>query len=819
MLGDWVRDGRHALRQMIGQPLFVLVAAGSLAIGIGANTAVFSVANAVLLRPLPGIAEPGRVVELGRTSQGNGFDTFAWPDLTDIREQIPALTDVAAYSFRLFSISDEGEGIRALGFTVTPSYFSALRTTPALGRLFLTSEETGFDAHPVVVVSHAFWRDQLGANPDAVGSTLQLNRTPYTVVGVTRPDFRGHVIGISPDVYVPMVQTPSLGGNRADFDNRGASWLMAVGRLSDGADLDQLNVQLGTLAERLSEAYPRTNQTRSYRALPLGPVPGAGRAGVRLFVLALLGMVTLILLVTCTNVAGMFLARALSREREVAVRLALGASRGALVRLLTVETLLVFLLGGGAGVVLGMWAVGLPRPESLPTPFPIQLSLAPDLRVLGFAAVVTLVTGLVFGLLPAARATRLELAHTLRDEGRGGGRRSSRLRMVFAGGQVGLSLVLLVTAALFVRSLQRAATVDAGFDPRDAWVTLIDLEIEGYDRDSGRLFQAELLRSLRAESWVSAASVSSDLPLDLASSSTVVTPEGWLNDERTRGLGIDFNAISPGYFETLGIPIRAGRGIADTDTPESPRVAVVSEGFARTAWPDADPLGKTFTMGVVTDEGRDESSFEVVGVVGETKNQVVTEVPDPFVYFPLTQRYVSANQVVVRSPLGRDEVVRRIRETILAADPNLSLGSIASLEQYTSVGILPQRIAAALTSALGAVALLLSGLGIYGVVSFAVARQRREIGIRMALGAGGRSVVGRVLAGAMRVALPGVVIGAALALVVGGALRSLLLDLTPYDPVALGSVAILLLGVVLLASWLPARRAARVNPVESLRAE
>ena len=819
MMGRWIRDARHALRQMIAQPLFAVVAAGSLAIGIGANTAVFSVANAVLLRPLPGIADPARAVELGRSSRGDGFDTFAWPDLVDIREQIPALAEAAAYSFGLFSISDEGEGLRAVGFQVTPSYFSVLGTTPALGRLFIDAEETGFDAHPVVVVSHAFWRDHLGADPDAIGSSLQVNRMPYTVVGVTRPDFRGHIIGVSPDIFVPLMQSPSLGGNRASFDNRAASWLMAVGRLSDGASLEQLNVQLGGLAERLAEAYPASNQTRGFSAMELGPVPGGGRGGVRLFVLALLGMVGLILLVTCTNVAGMFLARAISREREVAVRLALGASRGALVRLLTVETLLVFVLGGGLGVGLGVWAVGLLRPEALPTPFPVQLSLAPDLRVLSLAVIVTLVTGLVFGLLPAARATRVELARTLRDEGRGGGRRSSRLRLAFAGAQVGLSLVLLVTAALFVRSLERAADIDTGFDPSGAWVTLIDLEIEGYDRERGRLFQDELLRTLRAESGVSAASLSSDLPLDLSSSGTSVTPEGWTTDDTNRGLGVDFNAVSPGYFDALGIPLLAGRAIEQTDGAESPNVAVVSEGFARTAWPDAEPLGKTFTMGVRTEAGREDASFEVVGVVPDVKNQVVTEVPEPFVYFSLAQRYNPTSQVVVRSPLVRAEAVRRIRETILAADPNLSMGPIASLEQYTAIGILPQRIAAALTSALGVVALLLSGLGIYGVVSFSVARQRREIGIRMALGADRRSVVARVLAGGMKVALPGIVVGGGLALVVGGALRSLLLDLTPYDPVALGSVAVLLLGVVLLATWVPARRAARVNPVESLRAE
>lgn len=819
MTGRWMSDARQAVRQLAKRPLFVGVAAGSLAIGIGANTAVFSVANAVLLRPLPGIAEPDRVVELGRTNRGSGFDTFSWPDFQDIRTEIPALDAAAAYTFELFSLSEEGEGLRAVGFHVTPSYFEVLGAVPALGRLLGPDEEEGFDAHPVAVVSHAYWRDHLGSNPDAVGATLRLNRTPYTIVGVTRPEFRGHVIGIAPDVYVPMTQVPSLGGRREDFDHRGASWHMALGRLSDGATLDELDAQLAGLASRLAQAYPGTNEHRSWRAVALGPVPGVGREGVRLFVTALLGMVALILLVTCTNVAGMFLARAVSREREVAVRLSLGAGRGALMRMLTLETLAVFVLGGGAGVFLGLRAVALIRPESLPAPVPIHFSLAPDLRVLSFAVVVTLATGLLFGLLPAARATRVDLARTLRDEGRGGGRRSARLRRGFAGAQVALSVILLVTAGLFVRSLQRAAAVDTGFDARSAWVTMMDLEIEGYDGESGPVFQERLLDALHAASWVQAASLSSDLPLDLGSSGTVVVPEGWEGDEPARGLGIEFNQVSTGYFEALGIPVLRGRAFDDGDGADAPRVVVVSEGFARAAWPDAPALGRTVSLGVRSDGGREEQVWEVVGVVPDVKNQVVTEVPEPFVYFPLAQRYASLTQVVVRTDVDGGEASRRLREAILALDPALSLGPVTSLGRYTGVGILPQRIAAGLTTALAALALLLSGLGLYGVVSFSVARERREIGIRMALGADRGSVVRRVLAGGLRLALPGVVVGGAAALLVGRALRALLLDLTPYDPLALGTVAALLLSVVLLATWVPARRAARVDPVDSLRAE
>ena len=509
MMGSWVRDIRYGIRNLIKQPLFLLVAAGSLALGIGANTAVFSVANALLLRPLPGMQNFDRAVELGRGNNGSGFDTFAYPELMDIREQVPALSGVSALSFEILSIAMGGEGVRAVGFMVSPAYFTSLGVVPPeLGRYFTPEEDQGFGDHPVAVVSNRFWRDRLSADPDIVGRSILINRTPFTVVGVASNDFRGHVIGVEPEVYLPIVQLPSIGGTSADqFSHRGSSWLLAVGVLAPDATLDELNSQLSTVAGRLTEEYPNFNRNRTFHAMSLGAVPGGGRAGIRLFIMALMGMVTLILLVTCTNVAGMFLARATSREREVAVRLALGAGRARLIQQLTVETLLVFVLGGGLGVALGIWAVGLIRPETLPLPIAVSFEVSPDFRVIGFATLITLATGLIFGLMPASKATSMDVAHSMKEEGRGGGRRTGRMRTIFAGAQVGLSLVLMVTAGLFVRSLQRAANIESGFNAEGAYTTFLDLSLEGYDVESGRLFQSEMLEALRGENWVKAASL------------------------------------------------------------------------------------------------------------------------------------------------------------------------------------------------------------------------------------------------------------------------------------------------------------------------
>jgi predicted permease len=814
MMGGWYRDCRYALRALRSRPLFTIVAAGSLAIGIGANTAVFSVANALLLRPLPGIGSYERVVELGRSREGSGFDSFAYPDFVDVREQVPALELAVPYSITDLSVSRDGEGVRANGFLVGARYFELLGVEPGLGRYFASREEEGFDEHPVAVLSHSFWTRSLGANPDIIGSTIHLNRHPYEVVGVAPRNFDGHMVGMAPDVFVPITEVSLVRNDPALFEDRGSVWHLALGVLAQDATLDELNVQLADLGIRLAAAYPESNARRSFRAVALGPVPGAGRSGVRLFLGALLGMVALVLLVTCTNVAGMFLARATAREREVAVRLALGAGRGALIQQLTIETLLVFLLGGGLGVALGVWAVGFLRPDLLPLPVPMRFSVSPDLTVILFSVVLTLATGLLFGLLPAARATRLDVSASLKEEGRGASRRSTLMRRIFAGTQVGFSLVLLVTAGLFVRSLQRAASVNTGFDPRGAYVGFLDLSLEGYDEEQGRVFQSDLLASLRGRGWVESASISNDLPLDLSSHGTGVTPEGWVGEDPY--LPVDYNRVSDGYFETLGIPLLAGRTFTADDRRDSAPVAMVSQTFARRAWPDQEALGRTFVIGR---EQADATRYTVVGVVADVKNQLITETPAPFMYLPITQWYVPAVQVVVRSPVAPSEAIAGLRAALDEADPVASKGAIGRLDDFTAIGILPQRIAAGLTSTLALLALLLSGLGIYGVVSFAVGRQTREIGIRMALGADRRAVVGRVLRGGMALALPGLLLGGVASLAVGRLLQALLLDLDPHDPVALVSVSALLLTVVAVAAGIPARRAARVDPADSLRSE
>lgn len=806
-------DLRFTFRQMRRRPVFALVAALSLAIGVGASAAVFSTANALLLRPVPGVASPDRVVELGRTNQGRGFDTFAYPDYEAVRDEAPALDAAAAYTFEMFSLARGGEGERITGMHVSPSYFDVLGVGPGSGRLFTPDEDAPGSDPAVTVLSHAFWRDRLGGDPAVLGSTVEINRIPFRVVGITPERFHGHTVGFRPDLYVPMRSVPVLEGGLDEFGVRAANWHMALARLAPGATVEEAETQVQGVFARLAEAYPDTNGRRGGRVVGLGLVPGAARGGVTAFLGVLMGMVTLILLVTCANVAGMFVARALGREKEMAVRLALGSGRNRVVRQLLTESMVVFLLGGVVGTTLGLWLLGLLPVDRLPVPIPVHVDLSPDPVVLAFALAVTLSTGVVFGLLPALRATRLDLAGALKDDG-GGASGSGRLRRVFVTGQVGLSLVLLVAGALLLRSLQEAASVETGFDPADRYMTMVDLSVEGYEEVDGRAFQRRLLQGLQSLPGVEAAALATDLPLDLGSSGTAAVPEGWSGEGPDGRVGVDFNYVSPGYFEALGIPVLQGRDFDEVEGEGSEPVLMVSRTFADRVWPGEDPLGRRarVLMGPIRDEWR-----TVVGVVADVKNQILTEEAKPFVYVPLWQAYRPHTLIVARAAGGIGTVAPALRQGILDHDGSLALTPVIALERYTALGILPQRMAAALTGALGMLALLLSGLGIYGVVAMAVAQRTREIGVRMALGAGRGRVLALILRGGVALALPGLVVGGLASLGVGHALRFLLLGVSPTDPWALGGVALALLGTVLVASVVPARKAASVEPVEALR--
>jgi predicted permease len=808
-------DLRHALRQIRRAPLFAVVAGASLAIGVGVNAGLFSAVDALLLRPVPGVGHPEQVVEVGRSNQGHGFDTFAYPDFLDLRAQVGAFASAAAYALDIFAYSDGGEGTRVPGIEVTPEYFGVMGVVPARGRFFTAAEDEPGSRPTVAVVSYDFWQDRLGGDPDVLGRTIRINRIAFQVVGVTPADFHGHMTGFRPDVYVPLRARPMLANRSdADFGNRRASWHLMVARLGPGATVAEADAQVKAVYARLAKAYPESDHDRSGSVVPLGLVPGGGRGPVKAFLAVLMSLAALILLVTCANVAGMFVARSSHREKEIAVRLALGAGRGRLVRQLLVEALVVFALGGVTGTVVGVWVMQSLPINRLPLPIPVFIDLSPDPKVLAFALAITLGTGLVFGLLPALQATRLDLMGSLRDDGSNQGGRAGLLRRFFVGGQVGLSLVLLASAGFFLRALQRAGDTQTGFDPHGAYVTGIDLDMEGYSQEEGAALQARLLERLGALPGVERVALAADLPLDLSNMGTGVVPEGWTPPTSQEYMGTEFDDVTSGYFGTLGIPVLQGRGFTPQDDAGSEPVMVVSRAFADRVWPGASAVGKRVKV-----YGKDEPWRTVVGVVEDVKNTFITDTPKPMMYLPIPQNPQQRTNIVVRARGGIAAVAPALRRAILGVDPSLSMNPVISLEQSSGLGILPQRVAAALTTVLGALALLLSALGVYGVVAYALSRRVRELGVRMALGAGSARVARLVLRQGLGLALPGILVGVPAVVALGFVLRSFLLGLSPMDPVALIAVPAVLVVAVVVACAAPARRAASVSPMEALRSE
>jgi len=810
---SWLGECRLVFRSLRRRPLFALVVIASLGVGLGAVTAVFSVANSLLLRSVGGVSEPDRAVEIGRTTGGRGFDTFSWPEYIAMRESASPLSAVAGWTFSPLSFGTGGEGERVNGLLVSVPYFDAAGVTPSLGRFF-AAEEEAFGKGSVAVLSHDFWRERFGSDPAVIGRVVSFNRHAFTVIGVAPADFLGHSPMFSPDVYLPigMIEVASPRFGRVDVDNPRASWFSVIGRLAPDATIEQADAAVKAAVAPFAPPDADPARVRSARVIPLGPVPGFGRAGVTAFLSLMLGVALLVMVIACANVAGMLTARASARDREMAIRLALGSSRFRLARQLLTEGLVLFAGGGVVAIAIAYWSGSVLSSIHLPIPVPLRIDFSPDIVVLGAGLAMALVTGLVFGIAPATQAGRGGAMMTLRNDAVRPGSRGSRARRLFLGAQLALSAVLLVSAGLFLRSLQRAAGTRVGFDARDVETLMLDLSLEGYDAVRGSAFQTRLLERVRALPGVSGAALAVDLPLDLSAMGTPAQTESGPASGK-QGMGSDLNRVSAEYFETLRIAVLEGRAFDAGDIAGAEPVAIVSRTLAERAWPGEPAIGQRIRPLDGQDRWR-----TVVAVVDDVKNQMLSEATGPMYYTPLAQDYDPAVSVIVRGA-GGAALGRSLEAAIRELDPQLSLTPPQSLEAVTAVGLLPQRIGAGVTSGLGLLALLLSALGVYGVIAFTVAQRTSEIGVRAALGARRADIIRLVMGGAFRLAAPGLAIGIMAAFVLGRAMRAFILGVAPADPVTfLGMPALLLLAVG-LASLLPARRAAAVPPMTALRSE
>ena len=815
MLEAFLQDARFATRLLIKSPLFAITAALSLAIGIGATTTIFSIANALLIRQLPGLAEPERLVDLGRTMRDQGFDVVSYQYYRSVRERTSTLSTVYAYREPTpMSLGGRGQAERIYGTMVSGSYFPTLGTRAAAGRLLHDGDDVTVGAHPVVVISYELWERRFDANPGIVGQAITLNGHRFTVVGVAPRGFQGTTL-LEPDVWVPLAMltqavprmTPRM------LTERRSEWLMMGGRLKDGITIPQAQSEMQAISTALEREFRDSYQGHGIAVARWAVVPG--RIGwVAGFLTLLMTIVGLVLLIACVNVAGMMLARAVARRREIAVRLAIGAGRGRLVRQLLTESLIVFGAGGILGLVLTRWLTSLLLALLPSLPVPISLDIPTDWRVLGFSVLLCAVAAMLSGLAPALQASRANLAPALKTDGLDTGSSRLRLRNAFVVGQITMSLLLLIVAGLFLRALQHAASIVPGFDQDHVDVISLDLSVAGLSDDAGRLFLRDAIERARALPGIESASATVDLPLDGGRLGLGLRlPNSKLPDGE-EVLGADWNVVGTGFFRTLTIRLVRGRDFSGSDTSTAPKVAIVNEALARRAWPGEDPIGRRLIAG--NPDGTSE--LTVVGVASDARLVSLDGAVEPYIYLPMAQQSMSTVSLVVKTR-GPASAIPQVRALLRDMNPNLPVTEALSLRDVTAIGLVPQRIALSVAGSLGLVGLLLAAIGIYGVTAFAVSHRTREIGIRMALGADKGRVLRLVLRQGFILAAIGITCGVAAASAGATLLESLLFGIPGLDPLAFGSACLILAVVTLAASYIPARRAARVDPAVALRSE
>ncbi len=734
---------------------------------------------------------------------------------------------VAAYRVEPTALGLQARGSvdRVYGMFVSGNYFRVLGVTAVRGRLFLPSEESVAEAAPVAVISYRLWRQRFGADPAIDGTVIRLNNQPVTVVGVAPEGFAGTSV-LVPDLWVPLSMHPALGGGSADiFTTRRAVWLMAFARLRLAVSIPQAQASMTVLADRLAREYPEANRDMGIRLAPSRRLVGDLAAPATTFMGVLAALAGLVMMIACSNVAGLLLTRATVRQREFAVRLAVGAGRARLVRQLLTETLLVFVLGGLGGLLLAWWAAQLVGSFLPALPVPVVVDLRLDGRVALFGLALSCVTGAVFGLLPALRASRVEITPLITRHPGALARRFGT-RGVFVVGQVAMALVLLVSASLFLRALQRAAAIDPGFRPEGVDAIFLDLRMGGYTPDTSRAFVGQLLERLRSQPGVARAAVAGVVPMGGGGTSFGgVRLPGRYDAAEPLGQEADWNVVTADYFQTLEIPIVRGRSFLPSEGAPSSQVAVVNQTMAKRLWPGQDAVGRSFE---VMGPREAERTLRVVGVVGDSKYRWIGDRARLFVYVPFGQeKYDHQALLVRRGPVGggraRDggadsaSTLPVVRSVLAALNPSLPIIEATTLEEYAGLGLLPQRLAGWASGSLGLVGLLLAALGIYGVTAYDAAQRTREIGIRVAVGARRAAVTRLMLWQGFRLAVAGSALGLAGAVGAGQLLSSFLLGVDPLDPLAFGATVAAFVAVTLGASWLPARRAASRDPIEALR--
>ncbi|HEV8431376.1 MAG TPA: ABC transporter permease [Pyrinomonadaceae bacterium] len=812
-----IKDIRYAVRGLIKRPGFVAIAVITLALGIGANTAIFSLVNTVLLRSLP-VDRPGEIVSVAVRSKDDSMSAFSYPNYKDFRDRNEVLSGLLIYRFVPLSLSRGGVNERIWGYEVSGNYFDVLNVKAIEGRTFLPEEDKTKNSHPVVVVSYDCWQRRFGGDAGLVGRDVLINNHQFKVIGIAPAGFKGTEFVYSPEIWVPASMIEWAEPGATWIDNRRAKNFFGIGRLKGGIDARQAEASLNLLSQQLAKEFPAENEGQSIKVGPPGFILPDLRGAVVSFTWVMMAAVGLVLLVTCTNLAGLMLARATDRRKEIAIRLAMGANRLRLIRQLLTESILLSFTGGIAGLLLALWIIKVLLALKPPIDFPLALDVGVDWRVLMFSLTVSVAAGAIFGLAPALQATRPSLLRALKDTAAQGGAVKTRLRSVLVVAQISISLVVLIAAGLVVRTLQQLQTMNPGFETQNGLTMSFDLGLQGYDEARGQQFYRQLTERVQSLPGVDSAAVASYIPLSLNYNSGNVFVEGKPAERGENVPEAMTGSVGPGYFKTMGTPILQGREFTDHDQEKTEQVAVVNEFFVRRLMPElqntAEAVGKRFSF-------RDAAGpfIRIVGVAQAGKYFNIAEDPRPFVWTAMAQDYESSGILVVRAKGNPEGLFGPVRGQVQSLDPNLPLFDVKTLTEHMRFALFPAKVAATVLGVFGLVALVLAAIGVYGITSYAVAQRTHEIGVRLALGAQLSDVLRLVLGHGLKLTIIGAALGLFGAFLATRAITSVLYGVSATDPVTFGFVSLLLIGVALVACYVPARRATKVEPLTALRNE
>ncbi|HKN74484.1 MAG TPA: ABC transporter permease [Candidatus Acidoferrum sp.] len=824
MLNFW-KDIQYAFRTLTKNPGFAIVGIVTLALGMAVNTTLFSVINGFLLRPLPvPHAEQITVLALQQSSLP-GNHHFSYPDFEELRDQSASFADILAFRVTLAELAVDQKADHCVMSRVSSNYFSSLGVKPAYGRLILPTEGLTPGADPVIVLGYSYWRKRFAGDPDVVGKKVELNQHPFTVIGVAPKDFKGTYSALNMDAFVPFSAQMEMA---EDSDNtvektwtsRTYRTLTLMGRLKPGISIKQAQASLNVVAQRISDQHPDTEKGIAVQLFPeklARPEPDPENP-IPVAALAFMGLAALVMLVACFNIANVLLVRATVRQREMAIRAALGAGHGRLIRQYLTESLLLAFLGGGAGLLLGSWAAGILGSLRLGSELPIEFDFHPDSTVYLFALAAVLLTGLIVGIMPALRAARTNVITVLHEGGRGSssGPRRQLARNALVVAQVAGSLVLLIVAGLFVRSLDKAQKINLGFNPDHVLNLSVDVAQIGYQEPRGRAVYRDMESRIRALPGVESVAQAFTAPMSLMSTGDSLVIESHPLEPGQQPPDVNYNMVTTGYFDTLQIPLLRGRKFTDADSEKAPLVAIINQNMAKKFWPNEDALGHRFSI-----KGPDGPFIEVVGIVHDGKYQDVTEDSQPYFYVPFDQSYMSIRTFHVRTSVPPETLALQLESQIHELAPDVPITQVQTMTESLqgANGFFFFRFGAQITAVMGFLGLILAVVGIYSVVSYAAAQRTQEIGIRVAMGATSRDILKMVLRQGLSVVGIGLALGLVIALAGTRVMSTMIVGVKPSDPLTFTIVVLLLTAIALFACWIPARRATSIDPLVALRHE